>query len=275
MALLVAGVLVALLVTDVTAAEWAIWSSMSWAFVWLLYLWAASQACRFFIEARRSGLIELLLATPVSVPEIVQGQWRALLWMFGVPVVLLMAVQLAGVCFGGKEAWEQMARLSGNRLPALGTALLSSGASIVTTTANLVAISWFGMWMGMTSKSNNLATVKTIVFVQVIPGFAISFASALVIPLLIMAGSLKGGFSAANAGSWIISATKTWFPLISIALSLFLNLAKNIGFFAWSSRTLYRSFREQATRTLVPVPQAAPPRMPPPMPGPPAIPLQP
>ena len=275
MALLVAGVLVTLLVTDVTAAEWAIWSSMSWAFVWLLYLWAASQACRFFIEARRSGLIELLLATPVSVPEIVQGQWRALLRMFGVPVVLLMAVQLAGVCFGGKEAWEQMASLSGNRLPALGTALLSSGASIVTTTANLVAISWFGMWMGMTSKSNNLATVKTIVFVQVIPGFAISFASALVIPLLIMAGSLKGGFSAANAGSWIISATKTWFPLISIALSLFLNLAKNIGFFAWSSRTLYRSFREQATRTLVPVPQAAPPRMPPPMPGPPAIPLQP
>ena len=275
MALLVAGVLVALLVTDVTAAEWAIWSSMSWAFVWLLYLWAASQACRFFIEARRSGLIELLMATPVSVPEIVQGQWRALLRMFGAPVVLLMAVQLAGVCFAGRAAWEQMASLTGNRLPALGAALLSSGASIVTTTANLVAISWFGMWMGMTSKSNNLATVKTIVFVQVIPGFAISFASALVIPLLIMAGSLKGGFSAANAGSWIISATKTWFPLISIALSLFLNLAKNIGFFAWSRRTLYRSFREQATRTLVPVPQAAPPRVPPPMPGPPPIPLQP
>ena len=48
-------------------------------FIWLLYLWTASQACRFFIEARRSGLIELLLAAPVSVRDIVQGQWRALL----------------------------------------------------------------------------------------------------------------------------------------------------------------------------------------------------
>jgi hypothetical protein len=275
MAMLVAGVLVALLVTDVTAAEWVIWSSMSWVFVWLLYLWAASQACRFFIEARRSGLIELLLATPVSVPEIVQGQWRALLRMFGVPVVLLLAVQLAGVGFGGKAAWGQVASQTGNQLPALAIALLSSGASVVTSAASLVAISWFGMWMGMTSKSNNLATLKTIAFVQVIPGFVISFASMLVIPVLIMPALLKGGLSATNAGSRVTSALMTWFPLVSIALSLFLHLAKDIGFFVWSRRTLYRSFREQATRTLVPVRPAAPPRVPPPIPAPPVMPLQP
>ena len=273
MALLVAGVFVALLAADLPSAGWMVWSSASWMFIWLLYLWSASQACRFFIEARRSGLIELLLAAPVSVGEIVQGQWRALLRTFGVPVVLLLTVQLAGAAFATSATWRQMATQISRGMPALATTLLSSGASVVMIAANLIAISWFGMWMGMTSKSINLATLKTLLFVQVIPGLAIAFASAMAIPLLLMPMLLKGGFSS-NPSSWVASKMMNWFPLLSVALTTVLSIGKDIGFIVWARRTLYSSFREQAMQTLGPFRYVAPPVVPPPVAPPPVIPLQ-
>jgi len=265
-------VLTAFLLSLLSGLPGEFWSLVSWAFVWLLYLWAASEACRFFIEARRSGLIELLLAAPVSVKDIVHGQWRALLRMFGVPVVLLLLVQLAGACFATRSSWAQMSAQMGRGLPALVIALVSAGASVATTAANLIALSWFGMWMGMTSKNNNLATLKTIVFVQIIPGLAIAFASMLAIPLLLMPLLLRGGFSSARPNTWVASTMMVWFPLLSVAVALSLNLAKDIGFFVWARRTLYSSFREQATRSLTPFRYVAPPLVPPPIAAPPIIP---
>jgi hypothetical protein len=139
--------------------------------------------------------------------------------------------------------------------------------------ANLIAISWFGMWMGMTSKSINLATLKTLLFVQVIPGLAIAFASAMAIPLLLMPMLLKGGFSS-NPSSWVASKMMNWFPLLSVALTTVLSIGKDIGFIVWARRTLYSSFREQAMQTLGPFRYVAPPVVPPPVAPPPVIPLQ-
>jgi len=273
-ALLAVGMLLLLLLAGLPVLEFVVWNSVSWVFVWVLYLWAASQACRFFIEARRSGLIELLLAAPVSVREIVDGQWRALLRMFGVPVVLLLAAQMVGSCFAASRSLGLVPATMGNMAPSLATTVVGTVATVATVAANLVAIIWFGMWMGMTSKTNNLATLKTIVFVQIIPAFAVSFASALVIPILIMPTILKGGLSSANASTWMTSTFMKWLPLVSIALSTSLNLGKDIGFFIWARRTLYDSFRAQATRSLSPVQYVAPPLVPAPIPTPPVIPLQ-
>ena len=273
-ALLAVGMLLLLLLAGLPVLEFVVWNSVSWVFVWVLYLWAASQACRFFIEARRSGLIELLLAAPVSVREIVDGQWRALLRMFGVPVVLLLAAQMVGSCFAASRSLGLVPAPMGNMAPSLATTVVGTVATVATVAANLVAIIWFGMWMGMTSKTNNLATLKTIVFVQIIPAFAVSFASALVIPILIMPTILKGGLSSANASTWMTSTFMKWLPLVSIALSTSLNLGKDIGFFIWARRTLYDSFRAQATRSLSPVQYVAPPLVPAPIPTPPVIPLQ-
>ena len=130
-------------------------------------------------------------------------------------------------------------------MPALATTLLSSGASVVMIAANLIAISWFGMWMGMTSKSINLATLKTLLFVQVIPGLAIAFASAMAIPLLLMPMLLKGGFSS-NPSSWVASKMMNWFPLLSVALTTVLSIGKDIGFIVWSRNKLHSSLRVQA-----------------------------
>jgi len=121
--------------------------------------------------------------------------------------------------------------------------------------------------MGMTSKTNNLATLKTIVFVQLIPGLAAGFASALAVPLLLMPAILKGGLLSSSA----VPQMMVWVPLISIAVGALLNISKDIGFFVWSRRTLYSSFREQATRSLVPFRYVASPLAPPPIAAPPVI----
>src|SRR5882672_10472767 len=66
MALLTAGGFLAVLCSAMPMGIWITWNYVGGLFTLVLYLWAASQACRFLIEARRSGLLELLLATPVT-----------------------------------------------------------------------------------------------------------------------------------------------------------------------------------------------------------------
>ena len=250
MALLVAGLFVTLLVTDLPRQVWIGWSSVSWAFLWLLYLWAASQASRFFIEARRSGLIELLLAAPVSVPDIVQGQWRALLRLFAAPVLVVLAVQLAGSHFAAEQSARLIPATARAMTPTYSVMVVGAVATVLAVGANLIAICWFGMWMGMTSRTNNLATLKTLAFVQVIPGMVISFASTLAIPLVMMPLILKGGLTPKSANSWVASSFASWIPLITMGVSTLLGIGKDIGFVVWARQALLGSFREQATRSL-------------------------
>src|SRR5438445_2961147 len=49
--------------------------------------------------------------------------------------------------------------------------LAMSVATTLMVVANLAALCWFGMWMGLNSRNANLATLQTIVFVQIIPWF--------------------------------------------------------------------------------------------------------
>ena len=64
--------------------------------------------------------------------------------------------------------------------------------------ANLIALAWFGMWAGLNSKSTNLAALKAIVFVQIIPWFVVSFVSVMVVPLLLLPRVMKGTVLAPN-----------------------------------------------------------------------------
>src|SRR4029434_10927976 len=58
--------------------------------------------------------------------------------------------------------------------------------------ANLAALSWFGMWMGLNPQNTNLAPVKTILFVQIIPWFVVSFASVMLVPFVLWSSLMKG-----------------------------------------------------------------------------------
>jgi hypothetical protein len=269
MAILVLGTFIALLVSDLPPDVWAVWSFVGGALALGFYLWTASQACRFFVEARRSGLVELMLETPLTVKDIVRGQWGALQRMFGLPVALFLCTQLFAGALSHQASWSGV-RMSGGG-PNLAVTMIMAAASVVVMAANLIALSWFGMWMGLTSKSANLATLKTLVFVCVIPGFVITFAAGLLIPL-VMFTMVSTGISSTR-GSFAV-----WFPtlipLLSMALTSVLSLGKSVFFSLWARRKLYSSFRERAALSVVPVRFVAPPPLPRPVAPPPVISVQ-
>ncbi len=241
-------------------AAWAIrlprntligWSYTAKLIMLALYLWAASQACRFFAETRRTGLVELLLVSPLSEHRIVQGQWRSLMKTFGIPLLLIVVVDTVGTYFS-QSVWRQMAAQGGTKIPVQAVAIAGLAASVITALGNILALCWYGMWMGMTSRSANLATLKTIVFVQVVPWFVTSFASAMALPLLMF--PFKGKV-AANP-SWMM-----WWPYVMIFVAGALYLAKNIGFIWWARKRLYYSFRDEAARSYRTLAIADPPRV--------------
>ena len=278
---------------------WFVASYVGSALMLALYLGMASQAGRFFVEAQRSGLLELLLATPLSGIQIVQGQWSALLRMFGIPLALYLAAQLVGTVMFQQITWSRMAAatppppLAVSATNMTGTATTST--TIVTTTrvttmsptvtvavasavgaqpwfvtwavsaagtvamaGNLAALSWFGMWMGLNSKNNSLATLKTIAFVQIIPWFLVSFLSAMCLGLLMFSGLASGIIS---SGPRMMIC----YPLITSGFTTMLALAKDIGFLVWSRRKLYSDFRERVARVVSPIrsPSTSPPPPPP------------
>ena len=270
-----------------------IWSSLGGALTLVLYLGIASQAGRFFVEAQRGGLMELLLATPLPAHQIVQGQWRALLRMFGLPLALCLAAQCLGAVLVQQSRWNSMATatppapmtatttttgttfsvtnkmtvvtttpaggavtvsVSGFGAPSVFVALGTSIAATVVVAANLAALSWFGMWMGMTSRNSNLATLKTILFVQIIPWFGISFASTLAVPLLLLPKLLSG--TSTNPSQMMV-----WYPLISSGLTTLLCLAKDGAFLLWARRKLYSGFRTRAAEPFGPMRSPPPPSL--------------
>ena len=296
--LIVVGFVIVLVGTEETEI-WMVWNWIGGLFCLLLYLWAASQACRFPLEARRSGLLELLLATPLSERQIVAGQWRALLRMFGLPVLLLLVVQLAATALSqrgfqrmanqaatvrssvvtnqngtvtsrsvvvggtsarrGKASANARAAARGLTMPTGSDAMLVAAgiaaalAAVLSTAANLLALGWFGMWMGMTSRSANLATLKTLLLVQIIPWFVIMFLGGLVSAMGMFGMMFRGG---ANP-----LAAFAWWPILSACVSGIAVVTKDVIFIVWSRKKLYSSFREQATLNLGQSRRAAPPRL--------------
>ena len=120
-----------------------------------------------------------------------------------------------------------------------GMAVVAAAAAALSTGANLLALWWFGMWMGLTSRSANLATLKTILFVQVIPWLVIAFATTMAIGLLMSGLAIRAGPSQSMA--WF-----AWWPLLSALLNGGIAVAKDIGFIIWSRNKLHSCLREQA-----------------------------
>ena len=281
---------------------WMLWSYAGGILTLVVYLGTASQASRFFVEARRTGLVELLLATPLTVQQIVQGQWRGMIRMFGIPLALYLSVNLTGAIVAQGEMAKMYGAATVATAPPAGTTN-STGTTMTTTSmtittsvtsptsqsvslspvyrlamlaicllatltvvANLAALMWFGMWSGLNSNSPNLATLKTIVFVQVIPWMVISFASSLAIPLL-MLPKLMSGTTVSNPGQMMM-----WYGLVSSAIATVLALAKDIGFCVWARRRLYSQFRVVAAQSIGSIQPLQPP-LPPSSPSPGAPPV--
>ena len=232
---------------------WSAWSSIN-GFIWLLLLlWAASQSSRFFFESRQNGLFELLLGTPLTVREIVQGQWRALLRLFGAPMLLLLLVHFGGQVFVQQATWGTVSAQLGVPGSRALLAMCTSFLSVVSTTGDLVALVWFGMWMGLISKRASFATLKTLLFVEIIPWMGIGFVSGILLSLIMFPMAMKAGATKTGPGAAMSFVTSLW-PMVFVGLQAVLSLTKDLVFILWSRKKLYTSFREQVSReaTLAP-----------------------
>jgi hypothetical protein len=139
-----------------------------WGFVFKILI--ANQACRFFVETRQSGWLEILLCTPLTSREMIKGQFMALrhslLWPIG--TFLLLAIL---------PVWFLIFSTPGSGgISEILTALLGLGGGMATILWFLVffvidtlAICWLGMWLALSMRKPKWAAPLTVLLVLVVP----------------------------------------------------------------------------------------------------------
>ncbi|HYT60684.1 MAG TPA: ABC transporter permease subunit [Haliangiales bacterium] len=186
-----------------TGVSWAIWTTLaigvawtfardpmvavamgqySWSFLaGLLRILVGVYACRFFAEARRGGALELLLCTPLTVEDILRGQWMALRRLFLVPTIALLCV---GIMPLGLILFTDLR----NAFPAwimMGSVYIYSVPKLI---FDLLAAAWMGMLVGLTTKKPHLAPGLTMLYTVVLPVAAFCIPDVLIsLPLFLWA----------------------------------------------------------------------------------------
>ncbi|MDB6037595.1 MAG: hypothetical protein JWM99_1436 [Verrucomicrobiales bacterium] len=157
----------------------------------VLFFKCAALASHRFAEDRKSGALELVLVTPLTVRQILRGQWLALFRQLGGPI--LAALFLHGLLFWAflafcgmeqhiptRDMWRVLKanlmnmediRLEIFFLACVGITILASALILC---LNLIALGWVGMWVGLRTKRPALATwiALTVVVLPPLPIFA-------------------------------------------------------------------------------------------------------
>jgi len=132
----------------------------------VIALCVVTQACHFFADARSTGALELLLCTPLPVPQIVEGHRLALKRIFGPPVATLIAIEFV-IAFGHVVLAKSLG--GGEGLMVLGAVAICLPVLVL----DLYAAGEYGMWLGLTSKKATQAVTKTALYVIILPAFSI------------------------------------------------------------------------------------------------------
>jgi len=168
-------------------------SGCSSAMALVLEFWLTAHVCRFYLEGRKSGFLELLWVTPVTRAEFVTGHWLALRRLFLPPVAAQLFLTLA--C-GAIQAWASYSSLA--KAPGGGagatpgfeiwqqtlTVLLGAAGWLL----GLITLVWYSIWMGITAKKIPAAMLKTFWYAKILPWFGISFCSGFLFLIPTMLG---------------------------------------------------------------------------------------
>jgi ABC-type transport system involved in multi-copper enzyme maturation permease subunit len=193
----------------------------------ILKLWIASEAGRQFAEDRHSGALELVVSTPLSVKEILRGQWLALRRQFLGPLSVVIALELIFLA-------ASLQRESLHAQPINPVLWL---AGIVMLAADMAALGWVGMWEAMTAKKPNHVTGKTIVRILVAPW-------VLFVAIAILSAFLLEDAPPPSPLNWHFFVG-LWFVL---------GLLTDAGFSLGAALHLRRSFRTLALQRFAPAP---------------------
>jgi hypothetical protein len=169
------------------------------------------EACHRFGEDRQSGALELLLATPIGVARLVEGQLLALRRQFAGPVLLMLTVDFLFLLSERTDRNWVLLVLAG----------------MIVFVIDLVALAWVGMWFGLRARSGIRATWAAFWRLLAMPW-------VMFIMLLIFAEIVAHGLNVGESG-----AIGVWFA-ISVLIGLF---------FGFESRhRLLAEFRTVATQ---------------------------
>ena len=117
----------------------------------VLKFWMASEASSHLSEQRRSGALEYLLCcTPLSVPEILRGQWLALRRRFLRPMIAVLVLDVVFTVLSLTSAAR-------NNASDEGYFIIYVLAAMLMLVADAVAIGWVGMWQAMVEKKPRTA----------------------------------------------------------------------------------------------------------------------
>jgi hypothetical protein len=130
----------------------------------MLSMWVASEACAVFPAARDSGALELLLSTPLTMREIVDGHVIGMTRLFRGPLFALLVAE--GILL---VAYLTMGARQGIQARELGFALFAVGLFLTTSITDLFAVARYGMWVGLIEKRAGWAVTRTILLVLLVP----------------------------------------------------------------------------------------------------------
>lgn len=187
----------------------------------LLKGWLGSEVGRQLAEDRKLGALELLLSTPLEVKDILRGQWLALQRQFLGPLIVVLLVQFVFLQATVRNPeW--------NTETGFWVALWL--LSMVMLVADLIALYWLGMWMGMTARNPNRASSATAVRILVVPWAVFGLVSMAV------------SWSEFNPGGKFFLGL--WFGL---------GLATDLFYGFWSRHKLHTEFRRVAMQRYAPI----------------------
>ena len=185
-----------------------------------LRVWFASEAARQLSDDRRAGTLELLLSTPLSVPEILQGQFLALSRQFLKPVVVLLILESLFMWGSVSEAWAR------GEPPGFSLLLWLAGMSMLV--ADLVALGWVGMWQGLTARNPSRATTTSLSRILILPWVAYG---GFILLLVLLSASPNSPIRFEGGPKFFLAV---WFVF---------GLAADIGFGAYARHKLLHDFR--------------------------------
>jgi hypothetical protein len=134
----------------------------------LLKLWIAIESVQKLAEDHQSGALELLLSTPLSVRDIVRGQFLALRRQFLGPLLVVLVAEVFIAIQVARHAYQ-----ADQVVP------VCELAGLVMLLCDIAAVFFVGMFSALTARSPNFASVNAISRVLMLPWIAFGAIAAI------------------------------------------------------------------------------------------------